>query len=124
MATTALERLLFAHRLLGRMPLKAKIEVVLNQKGQLKCPNGGGAKADATAQKPASAPDMLALIIANLTQRRAGKPKTVKTLAGTIRSLSKSAITDAEVAALLSALQAKGVVTISGTKIAYAEKAS
>jgi len=76
--------------LLGSMSLKEKIQVVLNQKGHFKCPNGSqrpAAKVPQVVAKPKVVTDKYSVVVANLRQRGAAKPKTVKTLASTIRSL-------------------------------------
>ncbi|HEY5896472.1 MAG TPA: HNH endonuclease [Burkholderiales bacterium] len=99
--------------LLGSMSLKEKMKVVLKQKGEFHCPNGQA--------KKAKAPDMVALIAANLRQRGSAKPKSVKALSGTIRSLSSRPMTDSEVDVLVAKLKAKGMLSISGTKVTYTE---
>jgi hypothetical protein len=107
--------------LLGRMSLKEKIQVVLNQKGQFKCPNDPR-KIPATSSRkdvPPKAPSRVELVIANLQQRGSTKPKTVKTLLGTIRALFPKAVTDQELASLLQELKANGFLTIEGTKVVY-----
>ena len=109
--------------LLGSMSLKEKIQVVLNQKGQFRCPNESQT-ATATASrgnaKPKVATDRYGIVVANLRQRGAAKPKSVKTLSSTIRSLFQKDITDKELSAILQRLQADGVLTIEGAKVSYA----
>ena len=108
--------------LLGSMSLKEKIQVVLNQKGQFKCPNGmtkAVTKSSSAVAKPKTAMERFDVIVANLRQRGAAKPKTIKKLESTIRSLFQKDITDKELGALVQQLQAKGVLTIEGTKVTY-----
>lgn len=102
--------------LLGRMSLKEKFQVVLNQKGQFKCPNGTGT-VKATA-KPKD--ERLALVIANLKQRGNSKPRTLKTLISTVASLFPKGISEADLAALVQQLQSTGKVTVEGSKVIYA----
>lgn len=102
--------------LLGSMSLKEKFQVVLNQKGQFKCPNGTGA-AKAVA-KPKD--EKLALVIANLKQRGNSKPRTLKTLTSTVSSLFPKGISEADLAALVQQLQSTGKVTVDGSKVTYA----
>lgn len=64
-------------------------------------------------------PEKVAVIVANLQQRGASKPRTVKTLSSTIGSLFQKALTDDEVTDLLKALQSKGHITITENKVAY-----
>ena len=71
----------------------------------------------ATATSPA---EQLAVIITNLQQRGAAKPRTVKTLASTISALFQKKLSDEEVAALLQKLQHQGTITVNDTKVSYA----
>lgn len=61
-----------------------------------------------------------AAIIANLRQRGASRPRTVKTLSSTINALFQKSLSAAEVAAMLEWLKEQGVVSISGTRVLYA----
>jgi HNH endonuclease len=109
--------------LLGSMSLKEKIQVVLNQKGHFKCPNGSPkavAKSSGVVAKPKAATDRFGVIVTNLRQRGAAKPKTIKKLESTIRSIFQKDITDKELTNLLQQLQAKGVLTVEGAKVSYA----
>jgi hypothetical protein len=105
------------------MSLKEKIQVVLNQKGHFKCPNGSqkpAAKAPPTGAKPKAAKDRYSVVVANLRQRGAAKPKTVRTLTSTIRSLFQKDITDKDLSAILQKLEVEGLLVIEGTKVSYA----
>jgi hypothetical protein len=104
--------------LLGRMSLKEKLRVVLNQKGQFKCPNGGGSAARGSASAPTA--QRLALVIADLQRRGTARPRTVKTLGSTIGALFQKQLSEQEVASLLATLQAQGSISIDGTKVTYA----
>jgi len=109
--------------LLGSMSLKEKIQVVLNQKGHFKCPNrlqAAAAKTSHAVAKPKAAPDRYGVVVTNLRQRGAAKPKTVKTLVSTIRSLFQKNIMEKELSTLLQRLEAEGVLTVEGTKVSYA----
>lgn len=61
-----------------------------------------------------------AVIVSNLEQRGSAKPRTLKTLSSTIRSLFQNALTDEELASLLESLQQQGVISVAGTKVSYA----
>jgi hypothetical protein len=126
--------------LLGSMSLKEKFQVVLNQKGQFKCPNGvGSIKAAAPSKapptitpqaKPKAPPkapavvkakdDKLAFVVANLKQRGNSKPRTLKTLTSTIASLYPKGVSKAELASLLQQLQSTGKVIVKENKVTYA----
>lgn len=64
--------------------------------------------------------ERLSVVIANLQQRGASRPRTSKTLASTIGSIFQKQLSDDELAALVDELQLKGFVTIVGTKVSYA----
>jgi hypothetical protein len=103
--------------LLGRMNLKEKLRVVLNQKGDFKCPNGAAAPSKPAAHQTTA--QRLALVVADLRKRGASRPRTVKTLSSTISALFRKQIAEHEVAALLSKLQSQGIISVSGTKVTY-----
>ena len=114
--------------LLGRMSLKEKIRVVLNQKGAFKCPNGIGHAAASPAppaakprmpSTPMTEPDDYALVLTDLIKRGPAKPRRVETLKGTIRAALKKPVSDAQVEALVKRLQANRKITITDTKVTY-----
>ncbi len=70
----------------------------------------------ATTKSP---PEKLAVIVTNLQQRGASKPRTLKTLSSTITAIFQKQLTEQELAALLNELEAKGYITVNGTKVAY-----
>lgn len=70
----------------------------------------------ATTKSP---PEKLAVILTNLQQRGASKPRTVKTLSSTITAIFQKQLTEQELAALLIELETKGYITVNGTKVAY-----
>ena len=113
--------------LLGSMSLKEKFQVVLNQKGHFKCPNGlsvvktapltkAQPKAPSTTK---SKTDTFNLIVANLTQRGNSRPRTLKTLTSTVASLLPKGLPATEVTALIQRLQSTGKVIVSENKVSY-----
>jgi len=113
--------------LLGSMSLKEKIQVVLNQQGQFKCPNGTGSAKVVTQTKAApktpagaeSKEDRIPLVIANLKQRGNAKPRTLKTLTSTIASLFAKALSEAELTALVQQLESTGKISVVENKVTY-----
>jgi len=114
--------------LFGSMSLKEKIQLVLNQRGQFKCPNKAGAgKAPTSAPAVhASSPhaakslkEKLAAVVADLHKRGPAKPRTVKTLTSTIAAVFQKQLSEHEVSLLVEHLKAQGIVTVSGTKVSY-----
>lgn len=110
--------------LLGSMSLKEKIQVVLNQQGQFKCPNGAGSKKPAAPPKqPVSAETTatkLEQVLDNLKQRGNSKPRSLKTLTSTVASVLPKGLPEAELSELIQQLQASGKVVVSGNKVTYA----
>ena len=64
-------------------------------------------------------PEKLAVIVTNLKQRGASKPRTVKTLSSTISSLFQKALAEDELAAILKHMEQQGFITVTGTKVGY-----
>ncbi|MEK7436365.1 MAG: endonuclease [Pseudomonadota bacterium] len=113
--------------LLGSMSLKEKIQVVLNQQGKFKCPNGtasskGVAQPKATPKTPAAAKskeDRIKLVLANLKQRGNAKPRTLKALTSTIGSLFPMVLSEVELTALVQQLESTGKILVSENKVTY-----
>jgi len=63
--------------------------------------------------------EKLDVVVANLRQRGASRPRTVKTLSSTISSLFQKQLSSEELDALISDLQKKGYVTVNQTKVSY-----
>jgi hypothetical protein len=114
--------------LLGSMSLKEKIQVILNQRGDFKCPNPKpsakllappAANRAAISHASKSATEKLALIVADLHKRGSASPRTVKTLSTTIAALFQKHLSDAEVSSLIEKLCAQGIVIVTGAKVSY-----
>jgi hypothetical protein len=65
-------------------------------------------------------PEKIDVVVANLQQRGASKPRTLKSLSSTINSLFQKQLTEEELAAILNGLQAKGYVAVNESKVTYA----
>lgn len=63
--------------------------------------------------------EKVAVIITNLQQRGAAKPRTVKTLSGTISALFQRRLSEEEVSSLMHELQKQGIITVTDTKVSY-----
>ena len=59
------------------------------------------------------------VVVANLRQRGAARPRTVKTLSSTIGSLFQKQLGDGDIKALLAELEKGGHVSLEGTKVSY-----
>lgn len=67
-----------------------------------------------------SLPEKVSFVIANLQQRGASKPRTVKTLSSTISSLFQKQLPGEELTLLLAELQSKGIIVVTENKVSYA----
>lgn len=118
--------------ILGSMSLKEKFQVVLNQKGNFKCPRGigtAGDAADAAIVKAKLPPvdlsnkhlkaDNVALVVANLKLRGDARPRTIRTLTTSIATLFPNGIAEVEIAAIIRQLQSTGAVTLHEGKVSY-----
>ena len=114
--------------LFGSMSLKEKLQVVLNQNGQFRCPNGTTPprpKAESKkAAKVAASPSteqtkILASVIANLKGRGNSRPATLKTLKSTVKTLLPAGTSPTDLNWVLQKLQSKGKVTLKGNAVAY-----
>jgi HNH endonuclease len=104
--------------LLGRMSLKEKLRVILNQRGEFKCPNGVPVKPPAQQ----STEQRVALIVKDLRKRGTARPGTVERLSNTIAMLfQKKKLTKPEISLLLKRLESQGIISVSGTKVTYAQ---
>ena len=63
--------------------------------------------------------ERLEIVVAKLQQLLASRPRTAKTLASTIAGIFQKQLPEAEVSSIITALGAKGFVSINGTKVVY-----
>ena len=98
--------------LLGRMSLKEKFQVVLNQQGKFRCPNSRASTGKAT-----EAP--YRLVVENLKQRGKHAPKTLKTLSSTVSVLLGQNHKGISPDKVIEQMQATGVALVSGVKVTY-----
>jgi hypothetical protein len=117
--------------LFGRMSLKEKLAIVLNQTGDFKCPAStsttpSASKAScvvdkATRQGTKTHAERFALVIADLQKRGNAKPRTVEKLLNTIRNqLVQLGESGEEANALFTELTAKGYASVAEEKVTYA----
>lgn len=64
-------------------------------------------------------PEKMAVVLSNLKQRGASRPRTLKTLSSTINSLFQKALPESELDALLELMKQRGHISVSGTRVAY-----
>lgn len=114
--------------LLGSMSVKEKFQVVLNQNGQFKCPNGSSVmKAGTPAQTKSIAPtankavndETFRLVVQNLKRRGNSRPGSMKTLTNSLATLVPKGTPKADLDRLISRLKSEGVMTVEGDSIQY-----
>ncbi len=115
--------------LFGRMSLKEKLHIILNQKGDFACPAGLPANLPPTKTNPTKPTtkatttfrDRLLLVIEDLQKRGNARPGTVEKLLNTIKTrLTHIGESASEADALLQELSVKRFVIIAGAKVTYA----
>lgn len=126
----------------GSLSVKAKLQIVLSQRGQFTCPQSlpqhepaakpvsesttGAArsattnKPPATTNKPATTTETRATkAIANLQKRPNNRPLTLAALKNSLNSLFGKALSEQDMDSLLKRLQTARVLEITDTKISY-----
>lgn len=71
------------------------------------------------ASNSKSPSEKIAVIVADLKRRGAAKPRAVKTLTSTIRSVFQNQLPEEELQSLLNQLQEQWLVSVVGTKVSY-----
>lgn len=71
----------------------------------------------ANADSPA---ERLGVALARLQRNKTARPRTIKTLSGTIGSLFPKRLSDEEAAVVIQDLASKGYITVAGTGVTYA----
>lgn len=107
---------------LGNLSVKAKLQAILNHRGQFACP------AFSRVAEIAPTPNALdgvqhervAQVLADLKKRGPSRPRRLATLKNTMNSVFQMSLSDAELEALLASLQALGYVMVESTKVSYA----
>jgi hypothetical protein len=114
--------------LFGRMSLKEKLQIVLNQRGEFRCPaqaTTSPAAKDAAPKEKSKAPKTPAerfdLVLADLHKRGNARPGTVDKLLNTIRSqLLQAGDAGDEAEAVLKELSERSFVTVADNGVHYA----
>lgn len=107
---------------LGSLSIKAKLQAVLNQRGQFTCP-GADSKSPVPMNSPrphATSSERVALVVADLQKRSPSRPRRVATLKNTMNSVFQMTLSDEELDQLLAELQSLGYVVVEDTKVSYA----
>ena len=117
------------NNLFGRMSLKEKLQIVLNQRGSFVCP-ASAVKVSAPLPVPTSKPpakkarthtERFALVVVDLQKRGNARPGTVEKLLNTIKShMTSLGEPSTEADTLLGELRARKFVGVEGEKVSYA----
>lgn len=107
---------------LGSLSVKAKLRAVLNQRGPFKCPNRVLVAATPAPQGMGEdgSTERIALVVADLQKRGAARPRRVVTLKNTIASVFQKQLSDAELNALVEALENRKFIAVEESKVTYA----
>lgn len=114
--------------LFGRMSLKEKLQIILNQRGEFKCPGQVTAVSEVKSSAPklkSKAPRTSAerfdFVVADLHKRGNHRPGTTEKLLNTIRTqLEQLGDAGHEAEAVLKELSDRSFVTVSANKVTYA----
>ena len=68
---------------------------------------------------PAAPEAQIDAVVADLVRRKASRPRTQKTLLGTINALFKKELSEQQLTGLLSELCKRGIVKVEGAKVSY-----
>jgi len=68
---------------------------------------------------PAAADAQIEVVVADLIRRKASKPRTEKTLLGTLHALFKKELSDQQLSDLFASLRNRGIVRVDGTNVSY-----
>lgn len=109
--------------LFGRMSLKEKLRVLLDQGGAFTCPKrevatAEKAQAPSNPDAPATQGDLVRLVD-HLRKMKVARPATLKTLTSTATALFQKTLAETEIQVLLTRLRERGWVKVSGTKVTY-----
>lgn len=107
---------------LGNLSIKAKLQAILNHRGQFVCPIIGKTVLTHSLPETAAEPQNghVALVVADLQKRGPSKPRRVATLKNTMNSIFQMSLSDAQLEALLASLRSLGYVVVEDTKVSYA----
>jgi hypothetical protein len=110
--------------LFGRVSLKEKLRIILNQHGTFGCPAGISAAeaklprtSKAEQEIPAAVKAKLVIVLNDLHKKGASKPRTVEKLKNTMKSALKNGQTEREMTVLFQALQDSGAISVSADKV-------
>jgi hypothetical protein len=115
--------------LFGRMSLKEKLQIVLNQHGSFDCPASPAASVPPPVAPPTQKPaptkqrthaERVALVVADLQKRGNARPGTVEKLLNTIKSqMTSLGEASSEADGLLGELRARHYVEITNERVSY-----
>lgn len=114
---------------MGNLSVKAKLRVVLNQRGAFTCPLRRRMPSAARTPELAIAPELnspevmaarVSQSLDRLRQLAAHRPRSVKALVNLLGSLFQNRLSGNELNCLVEALQTLGYITVEGAKVAYA----
>ena len=103
---------------LGSLSIKAKLQVVVNQRTGFACPHAKSPGTIANPVEPES--EHLALVVADLLKRGSARPRKIATLKNTINSVFQNKLSEEELSSFVAGLESRGYVIVQETKVSYA----
>lgn len=76
------------------------------------------------AARAKTAPERASVVASHLAQRAQMRPRTLKALAGTVRSLFLKELTDSDVSSVIRTLQSRGVLDVQEDRVTYTVRRS
>ena len=102
---------------LGSLSIKAKLLVLVNQRGTFVCPHARALQAQPQVEQE---DDRLNAVVVDLQKRGAARPRKVATLKNTINAVFQNTLAEEEVSGFVSLLAARGYIEVQETKVTYA----
>lgn len=63
--------------------------------------------------------EKISIVLENLKQRGASRPRAIKTLSSTIQSVFQKQLPESELATIIAKIQEQGAISVVGTKVSY-----
>jgi hypothetical protein len=104
---------------LGNLSVKAKLQVIVNQRGAFACPREATSEEKSTTAT-SLLQDQLNQIVVDLQKRGSARPRRTATLRNTINSVFQNKLSESELSSLLATLQSRGYISVQDAKVTYA----
>ena len=103
---------------LGNLSVKAKLQVVVNQRSGFSCPRVASVEELVRSVVPDNG--RLEQVVTDLQKRGPSRPRRAATLKNTINSVFQNTLSEEELSSLVSTLESLGYIAIQESKVTYA----